>query len=115
MVFSSFEITQQKHHAFGENYCSHDPSEMIPKESASLFEIACNQISSNEILVRSIRMPKVLLEIALPEVVSQFDYVDLLEGQVQWQRFGCLVDRNAVLGQVAKSKRRYRNLAHLLD
>ena len=73
-------------------------------ENHLLFEIACNEISSNDILVRSIRTPKVLLEIALRKVVSQFGHADLLEGQVQWQRFGSLLDRNAVLGQVAKSE-----------
>ena len=101
-----FEITQCKYQEFGQNYCSHGRSKMIKKENSFPFEIACNEISSNDILVRSIRTPsEVLLKIALPEVVPQFGHADLLEGLVQWQRFGSLVDWNAVAGQVAKSER----------
>ena len=84
---------------------------MINVEDSSLFEIACNQILPNELLVR-FGTSEVLLKIALPEIVLQFVHFDLFEDQVQWQRFSCLVDlvdRNAIPGQVAKVKRRTRS------
>ena len=82
---------------------------MINVKDSSLFEIACNQILSNKLLVRAIRTPEVLLEIALSEVVPQFGDVDLSERQVQWQWFDCLVDRNAISGQIAKPEERTRS------
>ena len=58
---------------------------MINVEESSLFEIACNQISSDELFVQAIRTSEVLLEFVLSHVVPQFVDVDLFEDQVQWQ------------------------------
>lgn len=46
-------------------------------------------------------MPEVFLECRMPEVALQLAHTDRLEAEPQWQRFG-LVNRNAVLGQVAR-------------
>ena len=63
-----------------------------------------DQFCSFKIRLRFISVPEVLGEIALPEIVNQFGRLDLVEGEVQGQRFGCTVDRDAILGQVAELK-----------
>ena len=79
----SFEITKHQYRAFGKNYHSHGPSEMIQMKSSSPFEVAFNQISSNDLFVgpvRIIRTPEIFLKVALLEVLPKLFYVNLLEG-----------------------------------
>ena len=74
-------------------------------EKPICFEIAFDSPLTDEIFVRQVSMSERFLKILLPEQVFHFVQTDLSEGQVQGQPFGCLIDLEAVLRQIAKPTR----------
>ena len=71
----------------------------------SVFEIEFDQFLPHKLVLLCVRltwMPKVFSEIAPVKILPQLGVTDLLESEMQWQRFGCPADLDAVLGQVAK-------------
>ena len=66
------------------------------------FEIAFDEFLPQVVLLSQVRSNKVIAEIHLFQVLSQFVHADLSEVEGQGQRLSGFVDWNAVFGQVAE-------------